>query len=92
MAHKFLMKPLAIALGAAFATGLPATSEAGIADNLFAMTSLSSGYMVASADGKPAASEKAEVEGKRGGEKEAAPEGKCGEGKCGGEKKPVFFF
>jgi uncharacterized low-complexity protein len=64
MAYKSSMKPLAFALGAAFATTLSGASVANAADNPFAMTEISGGYMVA-----------------------AAAEGKCGEGKCGGEKK-----
>jgi uncharacterized low-complexity protein len=81
------MKPLAIALGATFATSLAGTSVANTGDNPFSMTELSSGYMVA-AEGKcgegkcgegkcgEAMKDKAEEEGKCG-------EGKCGEGKCG---------
>jgi len=74
------MKPLSIALGAAFVASLAGTSVANAAENPFSMTELSSGYMVAdSHEGKCG-------EGKCGGEKKAT-EGKCGEGKCGGEKK-----
>jgi uncharacterized low-complexity protein len=74
------MKPLSIALGAAFVASLAGTSVANAADNPFSMTELSSGYMVAdSKEGKCG-------EGKCGGEKKTE-EGKCGEGKCGGEKK-----
>ena len=64
MSKTTVMKPLSIALGAAFVASLAGTSVANAADNPFSMTELSSGYMVA--DSK---------------------EGKCGEGKCGGEKK-----
>ena len=75
------MKPLAFALGAAFATTLSSANVANAADNPFAMTEISGGYMVAeAAEGKCG-------EGKCGGEKKAATEGKCGEGKCGAEKK-----
>ncbi|WP_455235362.1 HvfA family oxazolone/thioamide-modified RiPP metallophore [Thiogranum longum] len=89
MSKKTAMKPLAVALGAAFVTSLAGTSVANAADNPFGMTELSSGYMVA-AEGK-CGGEKKEAEGKCGegkcgGEKKEA-EGKCGEGKCGGEKK-----
>ena len=81
MAQKTSMKPLAFALGAAFATTLSSASVANAADNPFAMTEISGGYMVAAAaEGKCG-------EGKCGGEKKATTEGKCGEGKCGGEKK-----
>lgn len=71
-------KPYVLALGAvltASATTLPLASAA---DNPFGMTQLSSGYMVAFADGKCGANKPSE-------EKEA--EGKCGEGKCGEEKQ-----
>ena len=82
MSKKTTLKPLAVAAGAALATSLAATPAANAADNPFALSELSSGYMVAeSAEGKCG-------EGKCGGEKKAADtEGKCGEGKCGGEKK-----
>ena len=57
-------KPIALAVGAALVGGLALSASA------FAMTDLSSGYMVASAAaGEP-----------------KAGEGKCGEGKCGMEK------
>jgi len=80
MSKTTVMKPLSIALGAAFVASLAGTSVANAADNPFSMTELSSGYMVAdSKEGKCG-------EGKCGGEKKAK-EGKCGEGKCGGEKK-----
>ena len=91
MSKTTVMKPLSIALGAAFVASLAGTSVANAADNPFSMTELSSGYMVADSkegkcgEGKCGGEKKAE-EGKCGGEKKAA-EGKCGEGKCGGEKK-----
>ena len=47
MSQKTPMKPLAIALGATFVTSLAGTPVANAADNPFAMTELSSGYMVA---------------------------------------------
>jgi len=91
MSKPTVMKPLSIALGAAFVASLAGTSIANAADNPFSMTELSSGYMVAdSKEGKCGGEKKAEEgkcgEGKCGGEKKAK-EGKCGEGKCGGEKK-----
>ncbi len=77
MSKKSTLKPLAIAMGAAFATSLAATPVANAAENPFAMSELSSGYMVADSkmEGKCG-------EGKCGGDK-AKKEGKCGEGKCG---------
>ena len=88
MSQKTNLTPLAIAAGAAFVTSLAGTTVANAAENPFAMSELSRGYMVAEmAEGKCG-------EGKCGGEKKAATEGKCGEGmkattegKCGGEKK-----
>ena len=79
MSQKAIKKPLAIALGAVFVTSLAGTSVANAAENPFAMSELSSGYMVAEmAEGKCG-------EGKCGGDK-TKKEGKCGEGKCGGDK------
>ena len=77
MSKKSTMKPLAAAMGAAFVTSLATAPVANAAENPFAMSELSSGYMVASShiEGKCG-------EGKCGGAK-ATKEGKCGEGKCG---------
>jgi len=97
MSQKSTKKPLSIALGAAFVTSLAAAPVANAADNPFAMSELSSGYMVADSHmegkcgegkcggAKATATEGAEKvmeEGKCGGNKTTA-EGKCGEGKCG---------
>ena len=97
MSQNSTKKPLAIALGAAFVTSLAATPVANAAENPFAMSELTSGYMVAEmAEGKcgegKCGGDKAKAEGKCGGDKAAAEgkamgEGKCGEGKCGGDKK-----
>ena len=88
MSKKSTLKPLAVAMGAAFVTSLAGTNIANAAENPFAMSELSSGYMVAEmAEGKCGGEKKAAEEGKCGGEKKAAEEGKCGEGKCGAEKK-----
>jgi uncharacterized low-complexity protein len=90
MSEKSTKKPLAIAVGAAFVTTLAGTSVANAAENPFAMSELSGGYMVAEShgpEGKCGGEKKAAEEGKCGGEKKTAEEGKCGEGKCGGEKK-----
>ena len=70
MSKQSTLKPLAAALGAAFVTSLATAPVANAAENPFAMSELSSGYMVAGSHMK---------EGKCG-------EGKCGEGKCGGDK------
>ena len=76
MSKKTNLKPLAVALGAAFVTTLATTPVANAAENPFAMSELSSGYMVAE-----------NMEGKSDGDKKMDKEGKCGEGKCGGDKK-----
>jgi uncharacterized low-complexity protein len=83
-------KPLSIALGAAFATSLAAAPVANAADNPFAMSELSSGYMVAEmAEGKcgegKCGGDKAKTTATEGADKTMG-EGKCGEGKCGGDK------
>ena len=96
MSQKSTKKPLAIALGAAFITSLAAAPAANAAENPFAMSELSSGYMVAEmAEGK-CGEGKMDKEGKCGegkmdkegkcGEGKMDKEGKCGEGKCGGDK------
>ena len=91
MSNKTFMKPLSVALGAAFITSLAGTSVANAAANPFGMTELSSGYMVAeSAEGKCGGMKTddsmKEKEGKCGGEK-VKKEGKCGEGKCGANRE-----
>jgi uncharacterized low-complexity protein len=73
MSMKTPMKPLAIALGATFVTSLTATPLANAAENPFAMSELSGGYMVAESH-----------EGKCGGMKQEG-EGKCGAKKAAGE-------
>ena len=101
MSQKVTKKPLAIALGAAFVTSLAGTPVANAAENPFAMSDLSNGYVVAEmeegkcGEGK-CGGDKAKKEGKCGGDKaeamategadKAKAEGKCGEGKCGGSK------
>jgi len=94
MSQKTTLTPLAIAAGAAFVTSLAGTTVANAAANPFAMSELSSGYMVAEmaegkcGEGKCGGEKKAATtEGKCGGEKKAVTtEGKCGEGKCGATK------
>lgn len=94
MSDKSPIKPLAFALGAAFATSLAAGSAVA-AGNPFGQSELAGGYMVADNHGDKATMEgkcgakdkdKAKKEGKCGGDK-AMKEGKCGEGKCGAKNK-----
>jgi len=87
MSKSISMKPLTLAMGAAFITSLAGASVANAAENPFGMTELTNGYMVAEGDMK---------EGKCGAKHMEEKEGKCGgdmskekmkEGKCGGDKK-----
>ena len=84
MSKKTVLKPVAVALGAAFVTSLAGASIANAAENPFGMTELSNGYMVAEGDMKEGkcGEGKTEKEGKCG-EGKMEKEGKCGEGKCG---------
>lgn len=98
MNSSFTKKPIAMALGAAFAFG-GMTAQAG---SIFQAADLPSGYTVLAAEGK--CGEGKCGEGKCGeGKKHECPadkkdangkcpeakcgEGKCGEGKCGADKK-----
>ena len=89
MSNKTMIKPLAIAVGTVFITTLASATAANATENPFAMTELSSGYMVAdTAEGK--CGEGKMEEGKCGGDKKAAESTeKMEEGKCGGDKKAV---
>ena len=71
MSGKNLAKPVALAVGAALAGSLVtiSTANADTGASPFAMTYLSAGYMLGAADGH----------------EEKGAEGKCGEGKWGGE-------
>lgn len=88
------LTPVAAALGTTFAVSLSASPLVNAAGNPFSMNDLTSGYMVAEAEGtcgnmpmdeeatvedsKPAADSKPQAK---------AEEGKCGEGKCGEKRK-----
>ena len=91
MSHKTTIKPLAIAMGAAFVTSLAAVPVANAAENPFAMSEMSDGYMVV-AEGKCGGNmqgmdkSKMKKEGKCG-EGKMDKEGKCGEGKMDKEGK-----
>ncbi|WP_297529280.1 HvfA family oxazolone/thioamide-modified RiPP metallophore [Thiohalobacter sp.] len=83
MSNQSTRKPLAVALGAAFATSLSTGAIA--ADNPFSSTELSGGYMTAEMEGKCGSMNKA---GKPAAKmQDRMKEGKCGEGKCGGMNK-----
>jgi uncharacterized low-complexity protein len=94
------LNPIAVALGTTFAISLSTSPVINAAENPFATTQLSNGYMVAENDsgegkcGEGKCGDKKETEGKCGDKKETEgkcgdkkeTEGKCGEGKCGDKK------
>jgi uncharacterized low-complexity protein len=99
MVEKSKLKPIASAVGLTLAATLASGSVASADQNPFAVSEMSSGYMVADAEGNCGAAnaktedegkgaddnaDKADKEGKCGDDK-AGDEGKCGEGKCGDE-------
>ena len=76
MSEKKVVKPVALAVGAALAGSFALSSSIASADTVespFAMSTLSAGYMLGTG------------EGSCGGDKEGKEsEGSCGEGSCGG--------
>ena len=86
MSEKKVVKPVALAVGAALASSfaLGGVANADTVDNPFAMSALSAGYMLGAGEGSCGGDKKGE--GSCGGDKEDS-EGKCGEGSCGGDKK-----
>ena len=100
MSEKKIVKPIALAVGAALAGtfALSGTVNADSIDSPFAMSSLSAGYMLGDAEGSCGGDkgEEKEGEGSCGGDKgeEKEGEGSCGEagdkegeGSCGGDKE-----
>jgi len=90
MSEKKVVKPVALAVGAALASSfaIGCVANADTIDNPFAMSALSAGYMLAAGEGSCGGDKK--DEGKCGGDKEG--EGSCGgdkegEGSCGGDKE-----
>ncbi|MCY4420269.1 MAG: hypothetical protein OXC42_03330 [Gammaproteobacteria bacterium] len=81
MKIKSQLNPLVVAVSAALVTGGYGISVANADENPFELTELSSGYMVADAQG--ATEDGTTEEGKT--EEGKCGEGKCGEGKCGGQ-------
>ena len=78
MSEKKVVKPVALAVGAALAGSFALGSSLASADTVespFAMSTMSSGYMLG------------HHEGSCGGDKEDKGEGACGEGSCGGDKE-----
>jgi uncharacterized low-complexity protein len=95
MDKKHIKKPLAAAMGAAFAVTLSAAPVANAEVSPFGMSELHSGYMQVAAEGNCGGKKAAPMEGNCG-EGKKAKEGNCGEGKkakegnCGeGKKKPM---
>ena len=76
MSEKKVVKPVALAVGAALAStfAIGSVAHADGLDNPFEMSTLTAGYMLG------------EGEGSCGGDAEKEGEGSCGEGSCGGDK------
>lgn len=93
MSKKTKLKPVAIAVGAAFATTMAMSSVASATQNPFAMQQLDNGYkLAASSEGNCGANQAREKAkdancGANKAEKKVKVEGKCGEAKCGANKK-----
>lgn len=78
------MKPVSLAVGAAFVTSLAAGHlSADTNTSPFAMNELSGGYMQLADAGNTSKSGQEE----KSDEKKPEKEGKCGDGKCGGSMK-----
>ncbi|SFD91019.1 hypothetical protein [Nitrosomonas sp. Nm166] len=78
------IKPVSLALGTAFVTGIAASNvSADTHTNPFAMNELAGGYMQLADAGSTTKSE----QDNKYGDKKSEKEGKCGEGKCGGAMK-----
>jgi len=93
MRNKSKLKPVALAVGAAFATTLAMAPVANAAENPFAMNQLDTGYkLAANTEGNCGANKQKAREANCGAnkvvkEQPKLKEGKCGEGKCGANKK-----
>ena len=93
MSDRKVVKPVALAVGAALASSfaMGGIANADSIDSPFAMSSLSAGYMLGHGEGscggdKEKKGEGSCGEGSCGGDKEKEGEGSCGEGSCGGDK------
>jgi len=101
MSEKKVVKPLALAVGAALAGtfAISGTVNADVLDSPFEMSNLTVGYMLGEGEGSCGGDKEGEKEGEGscgegscGGDKEGEGhdkegEGSCGEGSCGGDKK-----
>ena len=94
MSDRKVVKPVALAVGAALAGSFALTgvATADSIDNPFEMSSLKSGYMLGVGEGGCGGDKEGKGkegscgEGSCGGDKEKGGEGSCGEGSCGGDK------
>jgi len=93
MSDKKVLKPVALAVGAALAStfAFGGVANADTVDNPFAISSLTVGYMLGAGEGSCGGDKEGkEGEGSCGGDKEGEGkdgEGSCGEGSCGGDKE-----
>ncbi len=80
MSEKKIVKPLALAVGAALAGtfAISGSVNADVLDSPFELSPLSAGYMIGAGEGS-CGGDKGETDEKEG-------EGSCGEGSCGGDK------
>ena len=89
MSKKKVVRPVALAVGAALAGSFAATgvANADAGASPFAMTTLSAGYMLGAAEGSCGGDKgDKQAEGSCGGDKEGKAGGKDAEGSCGGDK------
>jgi len=97
MSEKKVVRPVALAVGAALAGSFALSSSIANADTVespFAMSTLSVGYMLGTGEGSCGGDKEGKEsegscgEGSCGGDKEGKEsEGSCGEGSCGGDKE-----
>ena len=93
MSDKKVIKPVALAVGAALASSFAMTGVAGAdtVENPFSMSTLKAGYMLGAGEGSCGGDKKDGEgscgEGSCGEDKKKDGEGSCGEGSCGEDKK-----
>ena len=94
MAEKKVIKPVALAVGAALAGSFALSGTVNAADTAespFTISNLEVGYMLGGHEGKCGGDKDKKGEGKCGegscGEDKKKGEGACGEGSCGGDKE-----
>lgn len=90
MSEKQVLKPIALAVGIALAGSFAAveTAQADTGVSPFAMTTLSSAYMLGEGEGNCGGDKgDKDAEGSCGGDKEGDSQDKDAEGSCGGDKE-----